>query len=144
MFKFCRSTQRDYPTKLSPLAVSQPCIHVLGLGSIGTLTAHGLMDIPEPPAAVTVLLHHKSLYEDYIRNNRSIALRTLDGGITKHDGYDVEVQKNGTWQKPSPTPTPRPANKTNNNLIVSVKATQTVSPLRALKIATTGYELIAS
>lgn len=88
---------------------------------------------PEPPAAVTLLLHHESLYEEYIRNNSSIALRTLDGGIANHGGYDVELHKNGTWQTPSPTLTLTPANKTNNNLIVTVKATQTVSALRALK-----------
>ncbi|OJJ04487.1 hypothetical protein ASPVEDRAFT_135163 [Aspergillus versicolor CBS 583.65] len=107
----------------------RPQIHVLGLGSIGTFTAHGLKDIPTPPK-VTLLLHRESLYEEYIRCGGGITLRTLDGGITRHDGYDVEVYKSGTWTS---TAAPEPAIETINNLIVTVKATQTVSALAALK-----------
>ncbi|BCS30215.1 ketopantoate reductase family protein [Aspergillus puulaauensis] len=128
MSKLCRFMQRSY-SRLSPLAVSRPHIHVLGLGSIGTFTAHGLQDIPEPPE-VTLLLHRESLYEEYIRDSGRITLRTLDGGITKHDGYNVELYKSGKWQTPSSF---TPANNKINNLIVTVKATQTVSALDALK-----------
>lgn len=117
---------RNY-SKLSQAV--RPRIHVLGLGSIGTFTAHGLKDIHEPPK-VTLLLHRESLYEEYIRSDRGITLRTIDGGITRHDGYDVEVYKSGTWTS---TPAPEPEIEAINNLIVTVKATQTVSALAALK-----------
>ncbi|PWY95184.1 2-dehydropantoate 2-reductase family protein [Aspergillus sclerotioniger CBS 115572] len=116
--------------------MASPRIHVLGLGSIGTFTAHGLKDIPNPPA-VTLLLHRQSLYEYYLRNNRQITLTTLDGKSIAHDNYDVEIyHPTGTWHTPSPssiTTSFIETNTTITHLILTVKATQAISALRSLK-----------
>ncbi|OOF95051.1 hypothetical protein ASPCADRAFT_5637 [Aspergillus carbonarius ITEM 5010] len=117
--------------------MSRPRIHVLGLGSIGTFTAHGLHDIPDPPA-VTLLLHRQSLYDEYLRNNRHITLTTLDGQSIPHSNYDVEVyHPTGTWHTPSPSSSsPTSFIETNTpitHLILTVKATQTISALRSLQ-----------
>ncbi|GKZ25758.1 hypothetical protein AbraIFM66951_002413 [Aspergillus brasiliensis] len=107
---------------------TRPTIHVLGLGSIGTFTAHGLKDIPNPPA-VTLLLHRESLYQEYIRNNRRIALNTISGDTIHHSDYNLEIYKQGAWR----TPTDSSADGQIHHLVVTVKATQTVSALRALR-----------
>ncbi|GKZ33171.1 hypothetical protein AbraIFM66950_002960 [Aspergillus brasiliensis] len=107
---------------------NRPTIHVLGLGSIGTFTAHGLKDIPNPPS-VTLLLHRESLYHEYIRNNHRIALNTTSGDTIHHSDYNLEIYKQGAWH----TPTDSTADDQIDNLIVTVKETQTVSALRALR-----------
>ncbi|KAL4999858.1 ketopantoate reductase PanE/ApbA-domain-containing protein [Aspergillus recurvatus] len=109
------------------MRVPRPRIHVLGLGSIGTFTAHGLKEAPAAPA-ITLLLHRESLYNDLLRNNRQITLRTLEGKTVSHSGYDVEIHKSGRWQAPSSTA----ASDKIDSLVVTVKATQTVTALRAL------------
>ncbi|PYI12328.1 6-phosphogluconate dehydrogenase C-terminal domain-like protein [Aspergillus sclerotiicarbonarius CBS 121057] len=114
--------------------MATPRIHVLGLGSIGTFTAHGLKDIPSPPA-VTLLLHRQSLYDEYLRNNGKITLNTLDGKKISHDDYDVEVCHDGTWHIPPSSPSSSTFTETTSeikHLILTVKATQTVSALRSL------------
>ncbi|KAF7161921.1 hypothetical protein CNMCM5623_007336 [Aspergillus felis] len=113
-------------TALSPL----PRVHILGLGSIGTFTAHGLLDIPKRPA-VTLLLHRESLHEGYIRNNKQILLETVDGQSVGHTGYDVEEYRAGSWYS---LPTSSVTSATIRNLIVTVKTTQTFTALRALKV----------
>ncbi|GIJ87967.1 hypothetical protein Asppvi_006883 [Aspergillus pseudoviridinutans] len=106
-----------------------PRVHILGLGSIGTFTAHGLLDIPQRPA-VTLLLHRESLHEDYTRNNKRILLETVDGQSVGHTGYDVEVYRSGSWYS---LPTSTVTSDTIRHLIVTVKTTQTLTALRALK-----------
>ncbi|GLA51703.1 hypothetical protein AnigIFM63604_008316 [Aspergillus niger] len=120
---------RCYSTSM-PLQshTTRPTIHVLGLGSIGTFTAHGLKDIPNPPA-VTLLLHRESLYQEYIRNNRQITLKPVTGDTMHHSDYNLEIYKQGAWH----TPADSPADHQIDNLVVTVKATQTVSALRALR-----------
>lgn len=107
----------------------QPRVHVLGLGSIGIFTAHGLLEIPKPPE-VTLLLHRESLYEDYCQNGSHILLETLDGQFLGNQGYDTEVYRAGSWYR---LPTSKETTDRIDHLIVSVKATQTTTALRALK-----------
>lgn len=111
------------------MRVPLPRIHVLGLGSIGTFTAHGLQETPNAPA-VTLLLHRESLYDEFLRNNRQINLRTLAGTTVSHGGYSAELYKDGKWQSPSPSVSTaaRAYDDTIDHLIVTVKATQTVPP----------------
>ncbi|KAL4978270.1 ketopantoate reductase PanE/ApbA C terminal-domain-containing protein [Aspergillus desertorum] len=85
------------------MRVRQPRIHVLGLGSIGTFTAHGLREIPGVAPEIN--------------------LRTLAGTTVSHGGYDVELHRNGQWQTPSSAGT-RDEDEI-DHLIVTVKATQT-------------------
>ncbi|KAL4954464.1 6-phosphogluconate dehydrogenase C-terminal domain-like protein [Aspergillus filifer] len=120
---------------MSVRPITHPRIHILGLGSIGTFTAHGLKQIPDPPA-VTLLLHRESLYDDYLRNKGNITLRTLDGRQISQGGYDVEVYKDDKWQTPSSTSSSssyKTCDDHINHLIVTVKSTQTVRALRPLK-----------
>ncbi|KAL5360212.1 ketopantoate reductase PanE/ApbA C terminal-domain-containing protein [Aspergillus floccosus] len=107
----------------------QARVHVLGLGSIGTFTAHGLLETPKPPS-VTLLLHRESLYESYRQNGNQILLGTLDGQLLGHRGYDLEVYRSDSWSR-----LPGLEETTDNidHLIVSVKATQTTTALRSLK-----------
>lgn len=107
----------------------QPRVHVLGLGAIGTFTAHGLLEIPKPPA-VTLLLHRESLYEDYCQNGSQILLETLDGQLLGNRGCDTEVYRAGRWYR---LPTSKETTDKIDHLIVSVKTTQTTTALRALK-----------
>ncbi|GFF76233.1 2-dehydropantoate 2-reductase [Aspergillus lentulus] len=100
-----------------------------GLGSNGTFTAHGLLDIPQRPA-VTLLLHRESLHEGYIKNNNQILLETVDGQSIGHTGYDLEVYRSGSWHSvATSTVTSDPI----RHLIVTVKTTQTLTALRPLK-----------
>ncbi|GFF49150.1 probable 2-dehydropantoate 2-reductase [Aspergillus udagawae] len=107
----------------------RPRVHILGLGSIGTFTAHGLLETPKSPA-VTLLLHRESLYESYRQNGNKILLETLDGQLLGHRGYDTEVYRAGSWYC---LPASKETTDKINHLIVSVKATQTTTALRALK-----------
>ncbi|KAI9925746.1 hypothetical protein ASPWEDRAFT_173828 [Aspergillus wentii DTO 134E9] len=106
-------------------------IHILGLGSIGTFAAHCLSQLPNAPAR-TLLFHRASLLDAYKANKERITLQTTDGERIAYTGYDVEVYKQNKWfhnDNGSETPT----TETIKNLIVSVKATQTVSALEPLK-----------
>ncbi|RAH68792.1 ketopantoate reductase family protein [Aspergillus aculeatinus CBS 121060] len=118
------------PSKLPP--PRQPRVHVLGLGSIGTFTAHGLNEIAPTPPAVTLLLHRESLYDEYLRNSSQTTLHTVTGQTTHHRGYDLEIYNHTrTWHPPPPSN--EPATKPIDHLIVTVKATQTVAALRPLQ-----------
>ncbi|KAL4952897.1 ketopantoate reductase [Aspergillus filifer] len=124
------------------MSVPLPRIHVLSLGSIGTFTAHGLAANPNGPA-VTLLLHRESLYNEFLRNNRQISLRTLAGTTVRHGGYSAELFRDGKWQTPSSSSSSsssphsvstasRADNDITDHLIVTVIATQTVPVLRPL------------
>ncbi|KAF2018589.1 putative 2-dehydropantoate 2-reductase family protein [Aaosphaeria arxii CBS 175.79] len=118
-----------------------PRVHVLGLGSIGSLVAHSLAEIPRRPP-VTLLLHRLSLLEGYRRNECKLGLQTTDGKFVSHGGYDFEVLHNKGWHHASLNSdhsidpiTGQPngiATGTIEHLIVCVKATQTVAALQSL------------
>ncbi|OJJ96011.1 hypothetical protein ASPACDRAFT_1859780 [Aspergillus aculeatus ATCC 16872] len=111
----------------------QPRVHVLGLGSIGTFTAHGLNEILPTPPAVTLLLHRETLYDEYLRNSSRTTLHTVTSQTTHHRGYDLEIynQTTRTWH--APPLSNAPATNPIDHLIVTVKATQTVAALRPLQ-----------
>ncbi|KAH6873272.1 putative 2-dehydropantoate 2-reductase family protein [Alternaria rosae] len=120
---------------------ASPRIHVLGLGSIGTFTAHSLADIPARPA-VNLLLHRSSLMNEYLRTRKRLLLQTREGQQIAQTGYGVEVLNGKEWhtvqelrivgnaealQLPGP-----PTDEIINDLIVCVKSTQTVAALQPL------------
>lgn len=119
---------------MSSSSSNNPPIHILGLGSIGTFTAHSLREIPHQPP-VTLLLHRESLLDEYKQAGNQILLDTHERTEVAHGGYNVEVFREGRWD---PVLANTPVEDTCGNsvirhLIVSVKATQTVSALRPLQ-----------
>lgn len=112
-----------------------PRIHVLGPGSIGTFTAHSLREIPHQPP-VTLLLHRESLLDGYKQAGNQILLDTHQGTQVGHGGYNIEVFREGRWD---PVLIESRGDDDNSGdaiiryLIISVKATQTVSALRPLQ-----------
>ncbi|KZF24776.1 2-dehydropantoate 2-reductase [Xylona heveae TC161] len=111
----------------------QSRIHVLGLGSIGTFAAHALAEIPDHPP-VTLLLHRESLVDAYFQNGSQIALKTSDGDTVRHGGYDLEVLRDGEWYHATTSAAAGSmATEPIQHLIISVKATQTVSALEPLR-----------
>jgi 2-dehydropantoate 2-reductase len=131
----------------------QPRVHVLGLGSIGTFAAHSLAEIPGQPM-ITLLCHRPSLLQEYIKNGRKISLKTVEGPTVSHGGYNLEVLRDGQWYLPSLEQDPiqlhpdvlsraeSPVSDIIENLIISVKATQTVDALRPLKQRLTAQSTI--
>lgn len=116
----------------------KPRIHVLGLGSIGTFAAHSLAEVPGDPE-VTLLFHKESLVDSYIRNKKSISLKTYEGSVVSHGNYKLEVLRDDTWYSINPDLDPSvanpdaPATDTIEHLILCVKATQTVAALQPLR-----------
>lgn len=110
-----------------------PRVHVLGLGSIGTFATHSLLELPRPPS-VTLLCHRPSLLDAYHENGSQISLETREGQRIEHRGYNLEVFHDGCW-KSSAAPAGGDSMETSTieNLIVAVKATQTVSALERLQ-----------
>ncbi|KAK9321851.1 ketopantoate reductase PanE/ApbA-domain-containing protein [Lipomyces orientalis] len=108
-------------------------VHVLGLGSIGTFAAHSLAEIPE--LSITLLLHRASLLDSYVRNGSRISLKTIEGDVVSHSKYNFEILREGSWYLPFSTEPATGSMVTEEieNLIVCVKATQTVEALRPLK-----------
>ncbi|KAK1138548.1 2-dehydropantoate 2-reductase (Ketopantoate reductase) (KPA reductase) (KPR) [Aspergillus melleus] len=115
---------------------ASPRIHVLGLGSIGCFAAHCITEIPGGPS-ITLLLHRKSLLDAYRQNGNRMLVQTPEGKHISSEGYSFEVLENkDQWYHTSPddvSDTVRePASESIENLIVCVKATQTVEALRPL------------
>lgn len=111
-----------------------PRVHVLGLGSIGTFAAHILADLPGR-APVTLLAHRPSLLDGYMRNGNQISLRTRQGESTTRSGYAFETLRGNEWyqwQQHSQT-SHKPVISPIQELILSVKSTQTVAALRSLQ-----------
>ncbi|PHH80445.1 hypothetical protein CDD82_1744 [Ophiocordyceps australis] len=111
-------------------------VHVLGLGSIGTFAAHALAEIPAPlrPASVTLLLHRASLVEPLLAGGRAISLQTRHGSLVRHAGYRFEMLDGANrWLRDPLDSAPGLADEAIQNLVVSVKATQTVAALRPLR-----------
>ncbi|KAK9354977.1 putative 2-dehydropantoate 2-reductase [Lipomyces doorenjongii] len=100
-------------------------VHILGLGSIGNFVAHSLSEIPNGPS-VTLLLHRKSLLDAYKKTE------------TKY-WYDFETLHDGEWYRTSAGEpdsesysSASPITDVIDNLIICVKATQTVDALRPI------------
>jgi 2-dehydropantoate 2-reductase len=66
-------------------------VHILGLGSIGTLVAHSLKCLPNPPP-VTLMIHKQDHYADFKRIGRTISLINKKNEINdEQTGYDVDL-----------------------------------------------------
>ena len=68
-------------------------VHLLGTGSIGTLVAHALKLLPNPPP-VSILMHRRELYDDFQSGRRIVRLVNKNTDINdEQTGYDVDVRE---------------------------------------------------
>lgn len=127
-------------------------VHILGLGSIGTLVAHSLRCLPNPPP-ITLMIHKRAQYEEFKKAGRTISLINKQNGINDgQTGYDVDLFEanpedgrpkwrfipDREWMK-SETNRVEEAERLPSgelyisSLVVSVKGPATVSALRSIK-----------
>ncbi|CAG8951648.1 hypothetical protein HYFRA_00005449, partial [Hymenoscyphus fraxineus] len=95
-------------------------IHILGLGNIGRLFAHGLAIIPKP-LPITLLFHRESLLEEWKQAGECITI-TDRGTPSTSKNYDIEVINSQDAESKSPI----------KNLIVATKATKTLQAISAV------------
>ncbi|KAI5195455.1 6-phosphogluconate dehydrogenase C-terminal domain-like protein [Aureobasidium subglaciale] len=112
-------------------------IHVYGVGNIGKLIAHSLRaDINPPP--VTLLFHRPALLDEWRRGDKSIVLES-DGHRVSRSGFHVELaipptrRHHASVDTRDEEPTHSSAEEPIDNLIVTSKATATISALDAVK-----------
>ncbi|KAK2629001.1 hypothetical protein QTJ16_002104 [Diplocarpon rosae] len=99
-----------------------PPIHILGLGNLGRLFAHALATQANAPPIV-LLFHRSSMLEEWDAANREIQI-TTSGTVSTSSGYAIEVIGSPRDQGAERSPI--------QNLIVTTKATHTLSALRPL------------
>ena len=93
-------------------------IHLIGLGSIGTLIAHSLRSLPAPPP-ITILLHRESAYQNFVSGGSKLRLQIGEDGPTQETtGYDAELLQ---------------GESSIHHLIVAVKASATIPALRSIQ-----------
>lgn len=120
------------PVERNPSSALRGRVHILGLGSIGTFAAHSVSEIPNGPS-VTLLLHRRSLLDHYRRNRNQIFFESRHGVHQSSTGYGLEMIQDNQWYPVSDeSPSDCPITSHISNLIICVKATQTVSALRPL------------
>lgn len=127
-------------------------IHILGLGSIGTLAAHSLRCLPNAPP-ITLMIHKRQQYEEFKKSGRVIALINKQTEVNDEQrGYDVDLFEGTTaegsgkwrfipdqeWRKPTTNPVEEGERLPSGelyiySLIVAVKGHATVSALRSVK-----------
>lgn len=96
-------------------------IHLIGLGSIGSFLAHSIRALPNPPP-VNLLIHRKNLYDEFASKGWTLGLRVNeDGPLQEQGGFDAELLSQSTSAEPI------------QNLIVTVKASATVSALQPIQ-----------
>lgn len=98
-------------------------IYVLGVGNIGQLFAHSIARLSNRPP-ITLLFHRPSLVQDFKQARETIEIIT-NGVSNKQSGFDYEVigdEAPGQQSK-----------EVIHNLIVTTKATQTLSALSVIK-----------
>lgn len=96
-------------------------IHILGIGNIGKLFAHSLARL-EVPHQVTLVLHREALVDEFRNAGEMIDLQTK--GISSK----VEIPSYESLEPASVAPISRI-----DHLIVSTKATQTLSAIEKVK-----------
>jgi 2-dehydropantoate 2-reductase len=96
-------------------------VHILGIGNIGRLFAHGLA-VEDVPPHITLLLHRAGLAESWDMGGRAIEIIT-DGISSKSSGYEVEVIGDSNRCK----------GEVIDNLIVATKATNTTAAILAIR-----------
>jgi len=149
----------DY-ARLDPETVSEDAeelltrrVHLLGVGAIGTLVAHSLMVLPNPPP-ITLLLHQAVKYDDFKAGSRIVRLVNKNTDINdEQTGYDVDLMQGDTgrpfWRHyPHRLPKSEGGGRKNPlneaekmesgevfiyTLIVTVKGPSTVAALRAVR-----------
>ena len=111
-------------------------IHILGTGNIGNLVAHALSRIPNRPP-ITLLFHKPSLLDAWDAHGRTIELVT--DGISERAGpFDVELALPERTRRPlsehfEAVTESAEDEKPISNLILTVKAPQTLSALTAVQ-----------
>lgn len=96
-------------------------IHILGLGSIGSFLAYSIRALPNPPP-VRLLIHRKTLYDQFASKGFTLSLRVNDDGpLQEQSGFGAELLSTSTSSEPI------------QNLIVAVKASATVSALQPIQ-----------
>lgn len=159
-------TSRDDPQTYNSIPIEQDAIqpsegeelrtrriHILGLGSIGTLVAHSLKCLPNPPP-VSLIIHRPTMYETFKKQARIIRLVNMQSDVNdEQTGYDIDFLEHDPTNQPHwkfipDTPDGPEAPHTNPvdpleklpsgenyiyNLIVTVKAPATVAALRSIK-----------
>lgn len=68
-------------------------IHILGLGSIGSLVAHSLRSLPDPPP-LTLIFHRGNAFRDWQSSPQEIKV-TTNGMTVAKTGFDAELQRVG-------------------------------------------------
>lgn len=112
---------------------------ILGLGSIGTFTAHALATSAafNPPPAINLLAHRSSAFQEFCEHRQQISFKTPENCIETSSGYDFEIKESdGTWTQLASSGSQIYSTcieKPIEHLIVCVKATQTVSALESVK-----------
>jgi 2-dehydropantoate 2-reductase len=96
-------------------------VHILGIGNIGRLFAHGLA-IEDMPPYITLLLHRVGLAELWKAGGQAIEIIT-NGVSSKSSGYEIEVITDNHQGK----------GQVIENLIVATKATNTASAIFAIR-----------
>lgn len=80
----------DMPTEDNKTLLTRR-IHILGVGSIGTLIAHSLATLPNAPP-MTLMLHRRELYTEFKRRGRMVRLTNKKTDISdEQTGFDVET-----------------------------------------------------
>lgn len=105
----------------NPSSHTRASVHILGIGNIGRLFAHGLA-IEDLPPYITLLLHRVGLTESWETGGRAIEIIT-DGVSSKSSGYGVEVIGINNREK----------GEVIDNLIVATKATNTTAAILAIR-----------
>ncbi len=105
----------------SPSSDTRTRVHILGIGNIGRLFAHGLA-VQEMPPYITLLLHRAGLAESWETGGRVIEIIT-DGISSKSSGYGIEVIADNHHGN----------GEVIDNLIVATKATNTATAMLAIR-----------
>lgn len=113
-----------------------PRVYILGTGSVGKLIAHSIRGVAEPPP-VTLLFHRPTFRKDFEAAGSVLKL-TTGKNTEEQGGYSSELvlpQRRHAEKRPNiPTDRERFEDQTSEepitNLIVSVKAPDTISALR--------------
>lgn len=75
-------------------------IHILGMGSIGTLVAHSLRTLPNAPP-VTLMLHRPEMYDGFKRKGSVVRLVDIKSDVNDpQGGFDCDVRQkdeNDQW-----------------------------------------------
>jgi len=115
-------------------------IYILGTGSVGKFLAHTLAGNPTPPP-ITLLFHRPTLLEEFNAAKRTISLKHTNGAVEERGGFNAEL----VLPERQPLRVPHPVGLDQSrfedkmsdepiyNLILTVKAQQSISALNSIK-----------